>query len=199
MSGSFEFQRWREKHWPGSFADYPSGVYRILSHIRVPSVLTRSGVLWRPDDRFGGDWFVRRHESGGLEISFSAIRHGARPRPPIVIPASGVDKFIVSCITVRGGEWTELTAPEVGVPERADLAEAPLYVEDEERRDPARWRRELARVNPRRALEAIEWALRQLDEPTRHSPADVQRDQPEEERLRWTVEYIRGRVREVLE
>lgn len=44
---------------------------------------------------------VRRHESGGLELSFDALRHGAKPRPPVVIAAEDVDAFITSILEAR--------------------------------------------------------------------------------------------------
>lgn len=78
----------------------PSSAYIVEGFFRVPSVNTRTGPLWRPDNRFPGEWMVRRHEEGGIEISFTALRHGAKPRKPIVVPKDQVDRFIYSCLEV---------------------------------------------------------------------------------------------------
>lgn len=75
--------------------------YTVIEARQIGSVNFRQIPLWRPDNRYPGYTFVRRHESGGIELSFDAIRHGAKPKPPIVIAPEHVDHFILSCLEVR--------------------------------------------------------------------------------------------------
>jgi hypothetical protein len=79
----------------------PSAEYRVRTWIRLPNVNFRMHRLWRSDNRYPGTVSVRRHESGGLELSFDALRHGAKPRPPVIIAPDQVDPFILSCLEVR--------------------------------------------------------------------------------------------------
>ncbi len=68
----------------------------------------RTHRLWRPDNRYPGTMSVHRNpESGGAELSFDALRHGAKPRPPIVVDSADVDKLILSLLEVRNGAWEE--------------------------------------------------------------------------------------------
>lgn len=112
---SLKFDRWREGRWPGvTDGSHPSVAYRIQSWIRLPAVNMRTCKLWRPDNRYPGTMMVRRHESDGVELSFDAIRHGARPRPPIVVAPESVDTLILSLLEVRAGVWGEMTGRDAG-------------------------------------------------------------------------------------
>lgn len=63
---------------------------------------TRMGNLWRPDNRYPGDWMMRRHESGGVELTFTGSQHNSKEIKKI-IPADQVDRFILSLLECR--EW----------------------------------------------------------------------------------------------
>lgn len=78
-----------------------SAVYTITDERPEGSVNFRMHKLWRPDNRYPGTMTVRRHESGGVELGFDAIRHGAKPPKPIVVAAEHVDKLILSLLEVR--------------------------------------------------------------------------------------------------
>lgn len=78
-----------------------TSAYRVSVHQQPGSVNFRCHRLWRPDNRYAGTMTVRRHESGGVEFSFDALRHGAKPRKPVVVDAADVDKLILSLLEVR--------------------------------------------------------------------------------------------------
>lgn len=104
-----QFDKWRERNWPGAVGNYgPSAAWRIMDYTRIPQVRDRTILLWRPDNRYPGYMFVRRHENSGVELSFDALRHGAKPRKPIIIDPAAVDKLILSLLDVRSGEWGRL-------------------------------------------------------------------------------------------
>lgn len=88
--------------------------WRITQWLSAGSVNFRSHRLWRKDNRYPGTVAVRRHECGGLELSFDALRHGAKPRPPVVIDPADVDPFIVSCLEVRQPQPTDNEASREG-------------------------------------------------------------------------------------
>lgn len=75
--------------------------WEVEQHRSEGAVNFRMHKLWRPDNRYPGTMTVRRHESGGVELSFDALRHGAKPRPPVVVAPEHVDKLIVSLLEVR--------------------------------------------------------------------------------------------------
>jgi hypothetical protein len=56
--------------------------------------------LWREDNRYPGTMAVRRHESGNLELSFDALRHGAQPRKPIIVTKEHAEKLVLSILEV---------------------------------------------------------------------------------------------------
>lgn len=72
--------------------------YRVFVSHGPGDVNFRTHKLWRADNRYHGYVMVRRHESNGLELSFDALRHGAKPRSPIVIAPESVRAFILSCL-----------------------------------------------------------------------------------------------------
>lgn len=184
------FQRWRERHWPGVMADYPSTAYRILSWTRIPAVNMRTVRLWNVDPRrYTGEMYINGHgRSEGVELSFAATRHGARPRPSIVIAQHGVDTLILSLLQVRRGEWTELSAEEVGVPALADLEEKPDRHGGE---GFTAYRASLLRASPRRALEGIRGMLDVIEDPLAQYPEHL-RDATQEERVTWALVQIRS-------
>lgn len=93
----------------GDFAHGMTDAWRITSIRPGASVYNREVSLWRPDNRYPGAMFTRRHESGGLELSFDALRHGAKAKPPIIIPERNVDRFILHCLLVRPPQDTDNT------------------------------------------------------------------------------------------
>jgi len=75
--------------------------YRVTVFAGPAEVNFRMHRLWRSDSRYPGTMSVRRHESGGVEFSFDASRHGAKPRPPIIVDKDDVDGLILSLLEVR--------------------------------------------------------------------------------------------------
>jgi hypothetical protein len=67
------------------------------------SVNFRTGRCWHPDNRYPGDWAVRRHESGGVEITFGGTTHRSRPIVK-VIDQKDVDGLILSLLECRGDD-----------------------------------------------------------------------------------------------
>lgn len=78
----------------------PRVAYRVTDYSYMPSVNFRTGPCWRSDNRYPGDWMVRRHESGGVEITFTGLTHRSKDIVK-VIDARYVDKFILSLLEVR--------------------------------------------------------------------------------------------------
>jgi hypothetical protein len=81
-------------HMPGA----TTSAYRVTDTRGPGDVNFRMHRLWRADNRYSGIVCVRRHESGGLELSFDALRHGAKPRPPVVVAEDQVRAFVLSCL-----------------------------------------------------------------------------------------------------
>jgi hypothetical protein len=79
-------------------------IYTVIKDYGATGVNTRTGPLWRPDRRFPGEWMVRRHETGGIELTFTGARHDS-PSLVKVVPPDQVDRFILSCLDVRS--WNE--------------------------------------------------------------------------------------------
>lgn len=74
--------------------------YVVVETREAGSVNFRTGPLApRDDNRYPGDWSVRRHESGGLELTFTGSQHNSRDVVK-VIPPNRADHFILSCLEV---------------------------------------------------------------------------------------------------
>lgn len=71
-----------------------TSAYRVSVSHGPGEVNFRTCKLWRADNRYHGYVMIRRHESGGLELSFDALRHGAKPRPPVIVAQESVRAFI---------------------------------------------------------------------------------------------------------
>ncbi len=105
---SIRIERWRTGYGMGAWQPGAcTSAFRVSVSMGPSEVNFRVMNLWRPDNRYPGSVTVRRHESGGLEFSFDALRHGAKPRPPIVVAPNHVRKFILSCL-----ECCELDEPD---------------------------------------------------------------------------------------
>lgn len=74
--------------------------YTVKAIMGEGAVNFRMGRLWRPDNRYPGDWALRRHESGGVEITFNGTTNRSKPIIKI-IDHQDVDKFILSLLEVR--------------------------------------------------------------------------------------------------
>jgi len=106
---SLRFKRWRANGGLGSDQQGTDRAW-IIERERVDGgdVNARMCKLWRSDSRYPGFISIRRHESGGVELSFDALRHGGKePRAIEVVAPENVDKLILSLLEVRAGEWSE--------------------------------------------------------------------------------------------
>jgi hypothetical protein len=77
--------------------------YLVKATFTGGSVNFRTGRLWRPDNRYPGDWSVRRHESGGIEFTFNGVTHRSKPIVK-VIDKKDVDGLILSLLECRGDD-----------------------------------------------------------------------------------------------
>lgn len=81
-----------------------TAVYSVGDTRGPGEVNFRSGVCWRSDSRYPGDWMVRRHETGGIEITYTGSQHNSKDIVK-VIPPEQVDRFILSILECR--EWPD--------------------------------------------------------------------------------------------
>lgn len=92
-----EFKRSRATHSTAGFTNLRT-VYEVWDSRGPGDVNTRMGHLWRPDNRYPGDWAIRRHESGGTEL---VIRGPGGKRQAFVFPPHEADRVILSMLDVR--------------------------------------------------------------------------------------------------
>lgn len=98
-----------------------STVVHTVTDVRGPGEVNfRTGRLWRGDRRYPGDWMVRRHESGGVEMTFTGSQHNSKDVVK-VIAAEHVDKLILSLLEVRAGAEKVLLADQAPVPYRYEV------------------------------------------------------------------------------
>lgn len=75
-------------------------IHTVSVTYEAGSFNSRAGHLWRPDNRYPGDWMIRRHESGGAEITFTGSQHNSKEIKKI-IPEREIDRVILSLLEVR--------------------------------------------------------------------------------------------------
>jgi hypothetical protein len=91
-------RRWRQSYGVGSNkGEAPSAAYLVEAFYRIPNVHFRTGRCWNPSNRGVRDWMMRRHESGGLEITFGGPQHNSKDIVKVIDP-DAVPSFILSCL-----------------------------------------------------------------------------------------------------
>lgn len=96
---------YEEGYRPTQMGMWEDTLYTLRVTRPVATVHTNYLSLWRPDNRFPGEWSVMRHTPGVLKIQPSASRYGAKEPKPTYIHQHSVDKLIHLLLALRS--WDE--------------------------------------------------------------------------------------------